>query len=151
MRLQNDYAQAIDRRDWDHFRTLFSSDVRADYPPNEYRGMETWLAHFIPFHDGCLWTFHMMMSHIAGQDADGIWASCYGFVQWTLKDRPGVVNTSQVLYRDRLLQQRREWVISSRRLDVLMAQRSPIADGQTFPTSVFDLVKNNGTRPETSS
>ncbi len=51
MRLQNGYALAIDARDWELFRTVFTPDVRADYPHGVFNGMEDWLGNFIPFHD----------------------------------------------------------------------------------------------------
>ena len=58
MRLQNGYALAIDARDWELFRTVFTPDVRADYPHSTFEGMEAWLENFIPFHDTCAWTVH---------------------------------------------------------------------------------------------
>ena len=53
MRLQNGYALAIDARDWDLFRTVFTPDVQADYPHRTFDGMEAWLENFVPFHDTC--------------------------------------------------------------------------------------------------
>ena len=39
MRLQNGYALAIDARDWELFRTVFTPDVQADYPHGVFDGM----------------------------------------------------------------------------------------------------------------
>ena len=59
-RLQNGYALAIDARDWDSFRTLFTPDVFARYPNSDYHGIDDWLKFFIPFHDECAWTLHVL-------------------------------------------------------------------------------------------
>jgi hypothetical protein len=48
MRLQNGYALAIDAREWDYFRTLFTPDVQARYPHASFNGMDDWLGNFIP-------------------------------------------------------------------------------------------------------
>ena len=66
MRLQNGYALAIDARDWELFRTVFTPDVRADYPHGVFEGMEDWLGNFIPFHDTCAWTVHEITNHVVG-------------------------------------------------------------------------------------
>ncbi|WP_433630323.1 nuclear transport factor 2 family protein [Nocardia sp. CA-120079] len=60
MRLQNAYARAIDTRDWDLFRTLFTPDVVAEYPGMPFSGMAHWLEFFVPFHDDCTWIQHAM-------------------------------------------------------------------------------------------
>jgi hypothetical protein len=141
MRLQNEYAQAIDRRDWDHFRTLFAPDVVAEYPGNRCEGIDAWLDdYFIPFHDGCAWTLHMVMCHVVGEDSEGVWASAYGFTRWIGKADPGIVHNSQVLFRDRLVEQDGRWVIRRRRLDVLTRHETPVAEGELFPASVLDIV-----------
>ena len=80
--LQNEYAYAIDTRNWQLFRTLFADDVHAHYPNQSYVGLESWLADFIPTHDRFGWTRHEMTNHIVGRDQDGVWAACYGFVEW---------------------------------------------------------------------
>ena len=87
MQLQNGYAYAVDTRDWDRFRTLFTPDVVATYAGTVYDGMEQWLEFFVPFHDGCQWTRHEMSNHLVGEDADGYWGICYGFVEWTMRTR----------------------------------------------------------------
>jgi hypothetical protein len=141
MQLQNGYAQAIDMRDWDRFRTFFTPDVLAEYPGNRCEGMDAWLDDFfIPFHDGCSWTLHMVLTHAVGEDSDGVWASSYGFTRWILKAEPEVVQNAQVLFRDRLVEQGGSWLISRRRLDVLTIHPMPMAEGESFPASILDVV-----------
>ncbi len=140
LRLQNGYADDVDTRNWDHFRTLFTPDVIADYPNEVYQGMEAWLVNFVPFHDECTWTLHEMTNHNVGEDANGIWGTCYGFVEWTHRDTPDRLNRSRVIYRDRLVEQDGVWRISRRTLKILMSQPGvPLPQGATFPNSVLDF------------
>lgn len=140
MRLQNAYALAIDTRDWDLFRTLFTPDVQADYPHSIFDGMSAWLENFIPFHDACAWTLHEMTNHVVGEDARGIWGTCYGWIRWTARDDPGRVNRTEVLYRDRLRQDDGEWRIARRNLRLLSSHpQVPVGGGYTLVQSVLDL------------
>jgi hypothetical protein len=140
MRLQNGYALAIDTRDWDYFRTVFTPDVTARYPHGEFNGMDHWLSNFIPFHDTCAWTSHVMTTHVVGEDDHGIWATCYGWVQWTMKETPDRMNRATVFFRDRLLDAGGEWRIARRKLNVLMSEMAaPIPAGTTMLPSILDL------------
>jgi len=141
MRLQNGYALAIDARDWELFQTLFTPDVQADYPHAVFDGMAAWLGNFIPFHDTCAWTVHEITNHVVGRDSQGIWAACYGWVRWTMKDSPGYINRSEVLFRDRLRQDGDgTWRIARRKLRQLSAHhQAPIPEGYTLLESVLDL------------
>jgi hypothetical protein len=140
LRLQNGYAQSIDTRDWGLFRTLFASDVVAEYPNGRFEGIDEWLGFFVPFHDGCGWIQHVMTNHVVGEDIGGLWGWCYGDVQWTHRDRPGRVNRSRTLYRDRLRAERGTWAITRRSCDLIMSQLDvPTPDVLTFPNSVLDV------------
>jgi hypothetical protein len=140
MRLQNGYALAIDTRAWDYFRTLFTPDVQAHYPHASFNGMEAWLANFIPFHDTCGWTSHVMTNHVVGEDDHGIWGACYGWVQWTVHDKPGLISRATVLFRDRLVSDGGTWRIARRKLNVLMDEiGAPIPDGVVMRPSILDL------------
>jgi hypothetical protein len=140
MRLQNGYALAIDARDWDMFQTLFTPDVLADYPHAVFDGMPAWLDNFIPFHDTCQWTVHEITNHVVGEDSQGIWAACYGWVRWTAKDNPGFINRSEVLFRDRLRQDGGTWRIARRKLRQLSSQHGvPLEPGYSLMESVLDL------------
>ena len=139
-RLQNGYALAIDARDWDSFRTLFTPDVFARYPNSDYHGIDDWLKFFIPFHDECAWTLHVLTNHVAGRDGDGIWATCYGWVQWTRHAKPGYISRAEVLFRDRLVSEHGAWRIARRKLDLLSTQPEvPMTPGVTLVNSVLDL------------
>jgi hypothetical protein len=141
MRLQNGYALGIDARDWELFRTLFTPDVQADYPHGVFDGMDAWLENFIPFHDTCAWTVHEVTNHFVGADSEGIWATCYGWVRWTMKASLGYINRSEVLWRDRLRQDDDgTWRISRRNLRQLSSHHQvPIPEGYKLLQSVLDL------------
>jgi hypothetical protein len=139
-RLQNGYALAIDTRAWDYFRTLFTPGVRVRYPHGTFDGMDDWLGNFIPFHDACGWTSHVITNHVVGEDEHGIWATCYGFVQWTVKDQPGLINRATVLFRDRLVSDDGGWRIARRKLNLLMDEIGvPLPPGVVLRRSVLDL------------
>ncbi len=109
-----------------------------------YAGMEQWLEFFVPFHDGCEWTRHEMSNHLVGEDADGYWGVCYGFVEWTMKDAPDRLNTSRVIYRDRLVDRDDRWVIGRRTLNILGSQPAvPLPADLTLPNSVLDFADNS--------
>lgn len=140
MRLQNGYALAIDARDWELFRSVFTADVQADYPHGVFDGMDAWLGNFIPFHDTCAWTVHEITNHVVGADSGGIWGACYGWIRWTLKDNPGYLNRAEVLFRDRLVEDGGTWRIARRKLRLLSTQpQVPLPDGYTLVQSVLDL------------
>lgn len=131
MRLQNGYALAVDTRDWTLFRTLFVPTVHAAYPHTDYSGIDEWLAEFVPFHEGCDWTLHVMTNHVVGEDEHGVWATCYGRIEWTRADAPGRISRAAALYRDRLVDDGGDWRITRRTLSLL--QREP---GVPFPPSL---------------
>jgi len=140
-RLQNTYAHAIDIRDWDLFQSVFAPDVVADYPLRTYVGMEEWLADFVPFHDACTWTFHIMSNHLVGSDDGGVWATCYGDVRWQLAAKPGCYQHALGVYRDRLAYVDGRWVIARRQLRIVMHHADiAIPAGMTLPTSVHDVL-----------
>jgi hypothetical protein len=140
LRLQNGYALAIDHRDWALFRELFTPTVQAVYAGKPYDGVEEWLADFVPFHDTCEWTLHVMTNHVVGEDATGPWAACYGWVQWTYRDTPALMNHTAVVYRDRLEEHDGGWRIGRRDLTVLKSEPAvPVPAGLSLPVSVRDL------------
>ena len=141
--LQNTYAHAIDARNWDLFRTVFAPDVAADYPRRRYEGIAEWLDDFVPFHDACSWTLHMMSNHLVGHDADGVWASCYGDVRWQLTASADRYSHALGMYQDRLALIDGAWVIARRKFRmVLLRPDVPMADGMALPTSVEALTND---------
>ena len=71
IRLQNGYALAVDARDWDYFRTLFTPDVRAHYPHSSFDGVDDWLGNFIPLHDEYAWSLHVITNRFLTRASGG--------------------------------------------------------------------------------
>ncbi|MET0663687.1 MAG: nuclear transport factor 2 family protein [Ilumatobacteraceae bacterium] len=142
--LQNAYAHAIDTRDWELFRTVFAPDVVADYPQRRYAGMTEWLDEFVPFHDACSWTLHVMSNHLVGRDASGVWASCYGDVRWQMNTSADRYSHALGVYQDRLALVDGAWVVAHRTFRMVMYRPNiPMPDGMTMPTSVRALMEEN--------
>lgn len=128
--LQNEYAFAIDTRDWGRFERLFAPDVSAVYPHATYAGISEWVEAFAAMHDQFGWTRHEMTNHIAGLDEHGLWAACYGFIEWVSHDASDRISTTRALYRDRLREDEGEWVIARRELVLLSSHpRRPRPEG----------------------
>jgi hypothetical protein len=138
--LQNGYALAVDTRDWDYFETLFTPDVLACYPHGRFDGLAAWLENFVPVHAAYAWSLHVMSTHVAGQDVDGYWATCYGWIQWSERGAPQLIKRAEVLYRDRLREAGGRWWIAQRNLDLLMIQPAiPVPASVSYPAAVADL------------
>ncbi len=139
MRLQNGYGFTVDARDWATFRTHFTDDIVARYPHRTYDGLDEWVGDFEPLHDTYPWSIHAMSGHVVGEDADGLWAICYGRIRWTTEAQPGYMNRAEVIFRDRLLNVDGRLVIARRKLDVLMSHGSPLRPDEAFPHTVKEM------------
>jgi hypothetical protein len=143
MRLQNGYGFTVDARDWTTFRTHFTNDVIARYPHRTYSGLDDWVGDFEPMHDTYPWSIHAMSNHVVGQDADGVWAICYGRIRWTMDENPGQLNRAEVIFRDRLQNLDGRWLIAHRKLDVLLSHGGPLREGATFVHTVKEMADWN--------
>jgi hypothetical protein len=143
MRLQNGYGFTVDARDWTGFRTNFTEDIVARYPHMTYNGIEDWVADFEPRHDVYPWSIHSMANHLVGEDADGVWAICYGRIRWTMDATPGQFNRAEVIFRDRLVNTGGKWLIGRRKLDVLYSHNRPLQEGSVFVNTVQKMADWN--------
>ena len=83
---------------------------------------------------------HEITNHVVGEDSQGIWATCYGWIRWTMKDKPGYINRAEVLFRDRLREDGGTWRIARRKLRMLSSQpAAPVPAGYNLLQSVLDL------------
>lgn len=140
-RLSVDYAYAIDTRDWDLFTGLFTDDVVVEYTGmSEIRGIAQWLDYFIPFHEDCAWTLHVMTNHRSGQRPDGAWASCYGDVTWLHRRDENRLNHAVNVYRDELRYEGDSWRIARRRMDIVLSDSADITStGIDLPASMHSI------------
>jgi len=137
----NGYALAIDARDWDSFRRCSLPTCSRATRTADYHGIDDWLKFFIPFHDECAWTLHVLTKPRrrpgpvteSGPRATG---GCSG----TRHAKPGYINRAEVLFRDRLVSEHGTWRIARRKLDLLSTQPEvPMTPGVTLVHSVLDL------------
>lgn len=140
-RLSVDYAHAIDTRDWDLFASLFTDDVVVEYTGMpQIRGIAQWLDYFIPFHDDCAWTLHMMTNHRSGHGPGGAWATCYGDVRWLHRRDENRLNHAVNVYRDELGCDGDTWRITRRRMDIVLSESADITSGGIhLPASVLGI------------
>ena len=83
---------------------------------------------------------HEITNHVVGEDSQGTWGTCYGWIRWTMKDKPGSINRAEVLFRDRLREDGGTWRIARRKLRLLSSQLdAPVPAGYNLVQSVLDL------------
>jgi hypothetical protein len=110
--LQDAYGVAVDRRNWDLFRQLFTIDVVARYPAGEYAGIEEWVDRFIVIHRRYTTTHHSITNHLCVVEGDRATASCYGVI--TLARPDGYIIDSRTVYEDALVRVGGQWRIAER-------------------------------------
>jgi hypothetical protein len=140
MRLQNLCALALDTRDVEMFRSVFTPDATLVYPPGtpytDQHEVDGWLRHLSRRPVGYRWWQHAMLSHTAGwetdTDRDRAWAVCYGFCRVVREDDPERISVSHAVYRDRLTRAGDGWRIAHRTASLLMKEWVPVRSGQEF-------------------
>jgi hypothetical protein len=140
MRLQNLYALALDSRNVEMFRSVFTPDAVLVYPPGtpytDQDRVDGWLTHLARRPVGYRWWQHAMLSHTSGweteTDRDHAWAVCYGFCRVIREDNPEVISVSHAVYRDRLVRAGDAWKISHRTASLLMKESVAVRPGQDF-------------------
>lgn len=141
--LQVDYAHAVDTRDWELFAQVFTKDVRVEYSGMPViDGMERWLEHFVPLHDGYRWTVHQMTNHRAEAVGEYGRATCLGEIRWVRKSRPELLNHVLCMYQDSLLHTGTRWRIAERRLTILYTETVDLSGTDIeLPATVVDVAR----------
>jgi 3-phenylpropionate/cinnamic acid dioxygenase small subunit len=116
------YATGIDRRDWDLFRTCFTTDVHA-----EYGGIATWdgvdaiTGYMADAHAGMGHTMHQLSNLAISVDADAAVARCY--VDAVLMAPDGQTGLNPVgFYDDELVRTGEGWRIRRRSFTMVHAR-----------------------------
>lgn len=116
------YARGIDSRDWELFRTVFTSDCVADYGAiGTWRGVEE-IARFMELaHSAAGSTLHRITNITIEATAGGAHARCYVD---SIVMGAGDVNGVQAIgdYDDRLVQTGGTWQIARRRFRLVTMQ-----------------------------
>jgi hypothetical protein len=124
--LQDAYGIAVDRRNWDLFRELFTTDIVAEYPKGTFNGIDHWVEEFIAIHLRYTTTAHSMTNHMADVDGDRATASCYGVI--TLARPDGFIIDSRTFYEDQLTRAGGRWRIAKRRCHRQFWRVTPMGD-----------------------
>ena len=116
--LMTRYAMAVDRRDWDLYRSVFRSDAVIDYsdsggPRTALEPTVAWLAEVLAVFAGLQ---HNMTNHVAEIDGDVARACTYYVAYHTLPDGAGAETVLVVggFYQDRLARTPDGWRITER-------------------------------------
>jgi SnoaL-like domain len=116
--LMDRYGMAVDRRDWDLYRSVFTPDARIDYadsggPADELERIVEWLAEvLVPFAG----LQHNMTNHVAEIEASTARACTYFVAFHAVQDGSGGegVFTMGGFYQDRLARSDAGWRIVHR-------------------------------------
>jgi SnoaL-like domain len=130
--VQNDYASAIDRRDWSALGDCFSPDAMIKYGrPSRWGSLEEFLIWAPPFHAELGATLHQTTTHRLGQCSDGsASASCY--LHAVLMDADGL-GALEIFghYADELVDIDGRWVIRRREFHPVWRRRTAGTDPVT--------------------
>ena len=109
------YASGIDRRDWELFRSCFTTDCIVDYGEiGAWNGVDEITAFMIAVHEQCGYTLHRITNVAVERTADGVDARSYvDAVIMGSDNRDGVRAIG--FYDDRLVRSDRDgWQIARR-------------------------------------
>jgi ketosteroid isomerase-like protein len=121
--VQNAYAVAIDRRDWDALRRCFTEDATITFGMRlERAGLDAFMAWAPPFHERLARTLHQITTHSVQVDGASATASCY---LHAILVEPDESETASIYgyYHDTLVRSDEDWRISSRTFQPVWLQR----------------------------
>jgi len=127
------YAAAVDARNLDLFRTVFTPDARLraynpgeSEPFNDIRGHDEMIRVNQILESMYDQTMHMMTNHLVKVDGDKASGQVLCSARHLPKGEDGVL-TIQIRYEDEYVRQDGEWKIADRRLYFLWAEKSETA------------------------
>jgi hypothetical protein len=129
------YAMAVDGRNWELYRTVFTPDATIDY--TDSGGMRADLETTVKWLDEVLGIFaglqHNMTNHVVELDGDRARACTYYVAHHTLVEGDGEsLLTMGGFYRDRLVRSGEGWRISER-VELGEWMQGPYPDGVARP------------------
>ena len=125
------YALAMDARRWDLFDSIFTQDVRLDYPSEQWTDVQTFKKDFAASHAGYDATQHAVMTPIV--EVDGDEASSFAYVSFRLITRGTSGNDyfeGQAWYDDHWTRTAdKGWLIKQRNCRILWSESGRLAEG----------------------
>jgi hypothetical protein len=128
------YALAMDARRWDLFDSIFTQDVRANYPSAQWTDVQTFKKDFAAQHAGFDATQHAVMTPVV--EVDGDEAASFAYVSFRLIRRGtpgGDFLEGQAWYDDRFVRTPKGWRIGERNCRILWSDGNPAAAGGRIP------------------
>lgn len=145
MAAQSAYGAAIDCREWEWFRDIFTTDVVAEYRIADgsrlgrWSGLDPWLEAFIQIHEPLGDTQHMMLNHLAKAEGNGGKAFCYGLIKVRYRAKPDELVTMTGYYDDEVRREEGAWKICKRTFQgTLYYQYSPIPEGTPVASAMTE-------------
>lgn len=125
------YALAMDARRWDLFDSIFTQDVKANYPSEHWTSVQQFKKDFAASHAGYDATQHAVMTPIV--EVDGDEASSFAYVSFRLITKGTEADDyfeGQAWYDDRWTRTKdRGWLISERNCRILWSESGRLAQG----------------------
>jgi 3-phenylpropionate/cinnamic acid dioxygenase small subunit len=118
------YADALDRRDWDHLRSCFTADCRADYEGfGRWTAREAFVAWLEAIHRDLGPTLHRITNHQIEVDRDRARATSYLDALLQLRHQDQDLLHVVGKYVDELIRTEEGWRISDRRVETFWRRR----------------------------
>jgi 3-phenylpropionate/cinnamic acid dioxygenase small subunit len=130
------YGMAVDRRDWDLYRQVFTDDASIDYsesggPRSDLEAAVTWLAEVLEPFAGL---HHNMTNHVVELEGDAARSCTYYLAVHSLADGRGAETVLVVggFYQDRLRRTASGWRIAER-VERMVWTDGPYPEGAPRP------------------
>lgn len=128
------YALAMDARRWDLFDSIFTQDVRANYPSARWTDVQSFKRDFADAHAMFDATQHAVMTPLVEVDGDS--AGSFAYVSFRLIRRGmagGDFLEGQGWYDDHWVRTPHGWRIAERNCRILWSDGNPAATGGRVP------------------
>ena len=119
------YALAMDARRWDLFDSVFTQDVRSNYPSQQWTSVQDFKKDFAESHAGYVATQHAVMTPIVEVDGDKANSFAYVSFRLILCGAPDIEYVEgQAWYDDHWVRTPKGWLIEERNCRILWAEGS---------------------------
>jgi hypothetical protein len=116
------YALAMDARRWDLFDSVFTQDVRSNYPTDQWTDVQTFKKDFAESHAGYDATQHAVMTPLV--EVNGDKANSFAYVSFRLIKRTPALDyrEGQAWYDDHWVRTPKGWLIEERNCRILWSE-----------------------------
>ena len=131
------YALAMDARRWDLFDSVFTQDVRSNYPSQQWTSVQDFKKDFAESHAGYVATQHAVMNPIVEVDGDSACSFVYtSFRLIRFGTEGGDFAEGQAWNDDHWVRTPKGWRIRERSCRILWSEGNPAVRGAKKPLRV---------------